>query len=397
MVDDMFETYFSEFYVSEQELKEKIYSTLEGLNIYDPEKWSLDLLEPADPSKSSQEILLNLTNSIPELAAVKSSFAELELIESLRLSAIRLTILLNGKRLDHLFIKQLYMVHSNFILGFRYVLATEILSEKLNKELIYDQDKVFSLLTNPTSIPDGLSYQFTAVRAAHKEIERLFAEDEAKPYIQSIHDFEAGFEQYIKDNYFGLVAESFMRLLIEAMANNSKIIDAEILLGEVLTGGDIKNLADGIFKTVQHNTNLRLGRKHGGKREKKGFHWTNERKSAFYNEIESLPKIKNQSCWQFALDELVENEFDSDTISWLKSHPAFKALPDDLFKDAIKVWRKYLERENWTEMKREEKPRSFEFRHALYLLSYPDEFKYSTLETHYYKGKDLASDAQDKT
>jgi hypothetical protein len=38
-------------------------------------------------------------------------------------------------------------------------------------------------------------------------------------------------------------------------------------------------------------------------------------------------------------------------------------------------------------MKREEKPRFFGFRHALYLLDYPDKFTFRTLETHYYKGK----------
>jgi len=50
-------------------------------------------------------------------------------------------------------------------------------------------------------------------------------------------------------------------------------------------------------------------------------------------------------------------------------------------------------------MKEEERPRSFELRQALYLLDYPDKFAFSTLETHYSRGKKMAtvSDFQNGT
>lgn len=137
------------------------------------------------------------------------------------------------------------------------------------------------------------------------------------------------------------------------------------------------------------------GIKQGGARERKGFVWSEEKKAAFYDKVEALPKHKSKSIWQFLLDELIEQEFDAETVTWLRSNPAIKNVPKELLNEAIKTWRKYLEGEDWDKMKPEDKPRAFEFRHALHLLEYPNEFKYSTLDTYYYEGKKL-SDNQTK-
>lgn len=102
-----------------------------------------------------------------------------------------------------------------------------------------------------------------------------------------------------------------------------------------------------------------------------------------------MPKHKGKSVWKFALEELIEQEFDSETVAWLKSRSYLKSLPEKLLDDAIKTWRKYLPEESWGEMKSDDKPRAFEFRHALHLLGYPGEFTHSTLETYYYEGKKL--------
>jgi hypothetical protein len=90
-------------------------------------------------------------------------------------------------------------------------------------------------------------------------------------------------------------------------------------------------------------------------------------------------------------DVLIEHEFDVETITWLKSRPVLKDFPKQLFDEAVKTWRKYLQDENWKKMKPEDKPRAFEYRHALYLLDYPERFTFATLETQYYAGKKLIS------
>lgn len=148
-----------------------------------------------------------------------------------------------------------------------------------------------------------------------------------------------------------------------------------------------------LFQPDWERLKILSGITRGGRRERKGFVWTPEKKVAFYKEIEALPKHKGKSVWKFALEELIEQEFDSETIAWLKSRSYLKSLPEKLLDDAIKAWRKYLPDERWSEMKSDDKPRAFEFRHALHLLGYPDEFMHSTLETYYYEGKKL-SDGQ---
>lgn len=127
--------------------------------------------------------------------------------------------------------------------------------------------------------------------------------------------------------------------------------------------------------------------KQGGARKRKGFVWTKTRKTAFRAAVDSLPKHKGKLAWQFLLDELIDHEFDSGMVAWLKSCPALGSLPKGIVDDAIKAWRKYLAHENWGEMKRQDRPRAFGFRHALDLLNYPDGFSYSTLERYYYQGK----------
>lgn len=386
----MIEKYFAEFYVSEQELKEEIHSTLTSLNILDPEKWPGNVLEHATPQKPSQEFLLILNASLPELSIDGLNLKEFELIEVLRLTAIKLKLLLNGKHLDYLLTKQLFMMCSNFFLGLRYLLVTEILSTKLNREPRYNPEVIFSILTKDFLDPTKVSLTLLAAKAAHEEIDKLFADESAAQFVQHIREFERAAEKYIKDNYFLAVFEAFTQIANEAFIKNVDIVEAGIQLGAGFTPTEIKDWADEVLKIVRQNTSRRLGIKKGGKRERHGFAWTDEKKMAFFKKVESLPKVRGQSCWQFALNELIDQEFSAETVSWLKSHPAFKTLPESLFRNAVKVWRKYLERENWSEMKREESPRAFELRHALHLLEYPDKFTFSTLETHFYAGKKLA-------
>jgi hypothetical protein len=135
--------------------------------------------------------------------------------------------------------------------------------------------------------------------------------------------------------------------------------------------------------------------KQGGARKRKGFVWTGKEKKAFYKKVESLPKKSDKSYWQYALDMLIEQEFDIETITWLKSRMVLKDASAELFKEAVKTWSKYLVHENWGKMEPEEKPRAFEYRHALNLLNYPDEFRFSTLDSYFYVGKKL-SEKQNK-
>src|SRR4051794_5577584 len=125
----MFEEYFTEFYVSEEELKDQIYSILKSLNAFEPQKFPVEVLEYANSKNPSHEIVTSLADSIPDLSSLRLALPDLQVDEALRLTAISLTIELNYKRLAHLFTKQLFMTHSTFFLGIQYLLVSEVLSE----------------------------------------------------------------------------------------------------------------------------------------------------------------------------------------------------------------------------------------------------------------------------
>lgn len=220
----MFEKYFAEFFVSEQELKEVIHSTLGSLSFLDSDTWPPELLEHANPQKPSEEFLRSLGHSIPDLPISRLNEEGFEAIELLRLSAIRLKILLDSKELEYVASKFFYMTCSHYFLGLRYLIAVAILSEKLNKELIYNRDTIINVLSKDSFNPEKLPSVLIAAQAAQEEIKRLFEDESADEYVQHVREFESVVEKYIKDNYLMILFESFIRLISEACAKNMEII-----------------------------------------------------------------------------------------------------------------------------------------------------------------------------
>jgi len=390
----MLEKYFAEFYVSEQELKELIHSTLASLSFLDSDTWPPELLELVNPQKPTQEFLLTLKSSIPSLPLSMLDFQDFETIELLRLSAIRLKLALDSKELDYLLPKFFFMTCSDYFLALRYLIAVEILSGKLNKEPLFNRDIISDMLIKGRFDSEKAPFIFIAEKAANEEINRLLEDESADQYVRHVHEFEDAVEKYIKSNFPMIILESFTRLIDEGVIKNLGILDTKIQPRDTFTSEDIKEWVENAFKLARQSSSRRLGIKRGGLRERKGFSWTDEKKVAYFEAVESLPKTKGRSYWQFALDELIEHGFDAETVGWLKANPAFKGLPESLFNKAVKAWRKYLERENWAEMKREDSPRAFELRHALYRLGYPDIFTFSTLRSYYFAGKKLAKDKE---
>jgi hypothetical protein len=267
-----------------------------------------------------------------------------------------------------------------------------------------DNNEVFRLTFNPQNFidnfhksvpipepPDGVRenvrsiLERTNIKRSEEEIEE--AVEKASWEIMKVVSEE-------KNNHIAAcISENLHRLLVAVIEDAVKAyaIEGTIELNKQAGRSiQIGKYKDAILK--QHWARIRdlAGIKQGGARERKGFVWTPEKKVAFYKEVESLPKHKGKSIWQFVLDELIEQEFDTETIEWLKSRSYLKAIPEELFDSAVKTWRKYLPDESWSGMRPDDKPRAYEFRHVLHLLGYPDEFTYSTLETYYYEGKKLS-------
>lgn len=108
----MYENYFYEYYVSDVELKEKIYQTIEILINISPEEFDNSLLEYANPQNLVEEVLQNLTNLIPAIKNVENGFGIISNDACLRVMAIQLDIILYGKRVEYLLLKLIHMVFS---------------------------------------------------------------------------------------------------------------------------------------------------------------------------------------------------------------------------------------------------------------------------------------------
>jgi hypothetical protein len=267
-----------------------------------------------------------------------------------------------------------------------------------------DGNEIFRLAFNPQNFTDNF-YKYSPipkppegtkirVRSILEQQNAGRSDEEMEAAVESasieimkvVHEAKA-------EHIAARISENLHRLLVAVIEDAVKAYALEGTIELNKQAGSSINISqykDLILK--QHWARIRdlAGIKQGGARERKGFVWSPEKKVAFYKEVESLPKHKGKSLWQFALDELIERGFEADTIARLKGRSYLKALPERLFDTAVKGWRKYLSDETWNEMKSDDKPRAFEFRHALHLLGYPDEFAYSTLETYYYEGKKLS-------
>lgn len=148
---------------------------------------------------------------------------------------------------------------------------------------------------------------------------------------------------------------------------------------------NLRLMIEAISKETEKRRKRDAGVKSGGKRLRKGFTWDPKKKAEFSEAVRRTPQIKGKSIWEYACDELIEEEFDVETVRWLLTRPAFKTIDHDLFKEAVKRWRKYDERADIVDDN--DKPRHFEYRQALISLGIPDTFAFSTLENYYYTGQ----------
>jgi hypothetical protein len=270
---------------------------------------------------------------------------------------------------------------------------------KISENLVIghiDDNEIFRLTFNPQTFFENF-HKSVAVRGNDEEsksrMRHLLGQlnpEKAKTVTKTeIETLSFEFNKIVFEEKAGHIAfrisENLRGIIITAMedAIQAYSLEASILLneqaGKPISISKYKKIL--LDKHWSHIRNL-AGIKRGGSRIRKGFVWTSEKKYEFYKKVDSLPQYHDKSVWQYLLD--------TETVVWLKTRPFFKGIPENLVDSAVKAWRKYLSNDDWESMEEKDKARAFEFRHALFLLNYPDKFKYSTLETYYYEGKKLS-------
>ncbi len=222
-----------------------------------------------------------------------------------------------------------------------------------------------------------------AMSFAMRLIKAFYSDEKNKLFVEQINSFIKSVDRYVEDNCLSYALFSIGALFEEA---HIKYIN-EIDLSEPLSKENKSELINRLRKFNNEISSKRLEIQRGGARKRKGFVWTDEYKIKFYETVENLPKIGNKPMWEYALNELMEKDFDFFIKEYLKTKTPFKSVPRKLFNEAIKTWGKY--KDQLIDIKPQEKPRAFEFRHALHLLKYP-EITYSTAEKYFGEGKKLA-------
>ncbi len=152
------------------------------------------------------------------------------------------------------------------------------------------------------------------IKRSEEEIEAAIQEA-SKEVVKVIHQTKAAhLAARMSENLHGLlvavIEDAVKAYAIDGTVELNKQAGAAISIGQ---------FKDVILK--QHWARIRdlAGIKQGGARKRKGFVWTDDKKIAFYRKVESQHKINNKSIWQYALDILIEQEFDADTIAWSKA------------------------------------------------------------------------------
>ncbi len=152
----------------------------------------------------------------------------------------------------------------------------------------------------------------------------------------------------------------------------------------------VRTKAKDIEEVVDHfvgEMKAYFGITQGGARERKrDFGWDPEKALAFYHAVESMPRIGDKPIWEYAREQLSDNDYDSDTIVWLRSRPAFVNVPEGLLKDAAEIWKQYEDK--WESLPAKHSPQAYAFRHACHQLNYPG-YSYNTLRTKFYQGRKM--------
>lgn len=369
----MYNKYFEEYYVSEEELKVKICDIIGTLSKNYSDEFNANLLNIFNPQQDTPTFLQHLIDSISYIQDTKHNFEIVTEIEALRMCAIILDNLLYVKLLEPILLKIFHMRFAGQFIGFRYLIAIEIIENKLNEELKYEPRPLYEEIMNPQN-PKRVDVYETLL--AQEEIARVCNNEEVKDLFWDwVEEFETSVENYIKDGLPNLVGEMCARIFSEALAKNADLLDDSLEEKRTLTPKEKRDFIKSLSKISQYGTNFRLGIKHGGTRKREGFRWNEENRAKFYEMIESIPKItrkKNGKKESIHLWDYIYEQFDSrgrDAKEILKNEPGYESIPPDLLNEAFEKWERADE--NFRNVDKEDSPKMFLFRHALHLLDFP--------------------------
>lgn len=384
----MIEQIFEEYNISETELRQKIINTLTETYRLQPNEQLAELITHMNGNPPILEIIALILNPDWDKIFDEIKSNRLTELDLLRLCAYHADFDLDNIKLKNLILKQFSKNFFNFTYGIIFVFIVIILVEKQGVDIDFDRDLIHDILSNP---PKNLFEVLDVLRASIfvKSLIDRFASDEANSqFSNEINRFCNQMYDYLEQNIVNDCYMSSVSLLLEAQAKFLDDINDKLQFGEPISATDKREYIEAITKIKKQVTKNRVGYEgRGGKRERKGFKWVDsENKIRFYETVENLPEIKGKPLWEYAYENINENDFHYKYIDYLKSLPEFQNVPDGLFQDAVRTWRKY--KDSLIKPLASEQSQNFAFQHALHLLDFPNG-KYSSLKRYYGEGKKL--------
>jgi hypothetical protein len=259
---------------------------------------------------------------------------------------------------------------------------------------------IFELLFYPENLNDAypkvLYGQYTPLpEATVNQARAYYAErGEEIPEEEFIKAGEHVLMEHLKAQTFRISHELSARLpQLTSLFIDAAIKIIQIDIGNSLREGGNPTLSEieKIFKphwqTIKED---QLGVTRGGKRPRKSkFTWDAAKATEFYKTVEALPRhgADKLPMWEYAREVLRDNDYDHETVMFLKKRTAFADVPEGLLREAANVWRQYDE--SWDSVPPENGTLAFAFRHACHKLDFPYT-TYNTVRTNYYKGRKAA-------
>jgi hypothetical protein len=371
---------------AEQEITNSILSAITKITSYLPDDEEIPKLYSLATDEKWEAFFLTLGNVFPDLAGFRNCIPDVPFREVRRRLLKILRFKLDDLEQRKLLVSSFKRTFTDLITIYEFSVMDSIREGLLGQTPSYNGLELVKKCMNQGDDSETLASYSQAFEQVEAEIARFQCDEEIEPkFKQLLAEFETEtighIESYVDEMLFDFHELMWLEYESKLMAKMKTVFGYDLSRGRPVTA--ISKSISVLKKRV--NQRLKIGP--GGARPRKGFVWKDEEKIRFFEVVEGLPKIRGKSIWDVAFSELREKEFDMRIVAYFRQDKAFKEVPRQLLDEAIKSWRKY--RDPDMSVAPQDRPRSFEYRHALSILKYPN-IKYSTAQKYFLEGRKLA-------
>lgn len=379
--------------LTETELRVKILDSVEGLTLYRPDQWPASFLDSITAEQDPAAFVAALVRHSGSLEPAVESLNENDLLSALRYCALILDPKLKVEQARYYSIQAADPLIEKVFLVAIYALVVE--NGDSDWQFEFPPDQISEILRDWGSGGFTKGEQFGAELCAYAEIEKFVStHPRGAEFGGAKEQFLLKASRYVNDSLSSVIHSLIIRLSVESCLKflpEFRDFDTS-LLDSADQGGQrgIKELIDEMNKVDKRSFANRFGLKErrGGPRNKSKTAWTDEMKIKLFEATDALPRISQKPMWEYAFNELMEKDFSSRIVQYLRYETPLKDAPHEIFSKAIKTWRKY--EDAFEKPKGADSHQAFALYHANAIIGGP-ESKYSTLRKYFYDGQRLAN------